>query len=427
MAARPPKRSKGRHRRSQRKKPQGTLQTVTIDRLGNAGDGMAGEVAVPFALPGEAVEARVAGAQGVLERVIRPSSDRQEPVCPHFGPPRACGGCQVQHVGLAASLEWKKRRLLAALHRVLDDVPEPTLFQSALGTRRRGKFALRHDGAKWQAGFRALRSHDIVPITECAVLHPNVLSAAQGFCAAAAEMGLSPAPLDLFITKSDTGLDMDVQGLDEMALTLDQREALASFAAGRDLARLSVDGVAVAAERTPQMVFGGTSVTLAPGGFLQATPDGEAFMVAKVLEAAKGARRIADLFSGMGTFSLPLTKGATVLAVDSDGPAIEALAHAAPQGLEAMRRDLMVDPLTPGELEGIDLVVFDPPRAGAAAQAKELADAAVPTIVAVSCNPDTLARDIGFFAGRYDMTALTLVDQFLFTPHIEGVAVFHRR
>lgn len=434
-----------RHRKSAYRKKAGgpkVAKTLTIDRLNAGGDGMAGDVAVPYALPGEVVEAAVSGKHAVPKHWLETAPERASSICPHFGlPGDGCGGCQMQHVGLEGTLSFKRTRLLNALARSGMAIPDPTVFQSALGSRRRAKLALkRHRGGSWTVGFRQRRSHEAVAMTQCAVLDPKIVTVAHAIAHRGADLFGQVAQAEMFLTHTDRGLDVDLLGLDEMTLSLPQREGFADLAGALDLARLSVAGVTLADRRTPQMDFGNLEVAVPQGSFLQATPDGEAVMQQAVLAALpQFAGRVADLFCGLGTFAAPLaaaplaTHGGAqceVVAVDEAGPAITQLQSAARRArypLTAVRRDLFEDPLTPAELDGFDMVVLDPPRAGAAAQFQQLAKAGVPTIVAVSCNPDSLARDLAALSDTYVMSDLTLVDQFLFTPHIEAVAVLRAR
>ena len=184
------------------------------------------------------------------------------------------------------------------------------------------------------------------------------------------------------------------------------------------------------------MHFDGIAVTPPPGGFLQASREGEAALIGLVKQAAAGAKKIADLFSGCGTFALPLARDATLFAVDSDRASIEALARAAgdAQGaglkinpVKSEARDLFERPLTAKELKGFDAIVFDPPRAGAAAQAAEIAASGVATVIGVSCNPATFARDARIIVGGgYALSQATPVDQFVYSPHVELVGVFRK-
>jgi 23S rRNA (uracil1939-C5)-methyltransferase len=174
------------------------------------------------------------------------------------------------------------------------------------------------------------------------------------------------------------------------------------------------------------------TVDLPAGAFLQAVPEAEQAMAALVCDAAGKARKVADLFSGLGTFTFALARKAAVVAGEFDPALLGALATAARRTpalkpVTTMRRDLMREPLSFQELNAFDAVVFDPPRAGAIAQALSLARSKVKQVVAVSCNPATFARDAkALIDGGYQLTRLTPFDQFVFSPHVELVASFAR-
>jgi 23S rRNA (uracil1939-C5)-methyltransferase len=198
------------------------------------------------------------------------------------------------------------------------------------------------------------------------------------------------------------------------------------------IVRLSVDGETVLQREAPVVRFDGVDVPFPPATFLQASLEGESALQELVLGAAKGAEVALDAFCGLGTFAIPLTRFARVTAVEVDGDALAALSagHARASGRKAvasLKRDLMRHPLGPEELRGYDVAVFDPPRAGAEGLARSLAAAAIPRIVAVSCEPVTLARDCAILAeAGYTITQATPVDQFVGTDHIEVVAILER-
>ena len=419
-----------RRARSGRPPAKTVRRTLTIDRLGNAGDGLAGDIAVPFALPGETVEAAVQGQKGELTAITEPSAGRAAPPCRHFGRPGdACGGCKLQHLAPDDYRAWKTARLTSALARASVAAPPPQAVWCAPATRRRAKLAYVPDGEGLAPGFHALGSRRVVPLAECHVLHPDLFALAR---ALGPLVGVLPArrPVDVLLTLTDTGADVDVPGADEAAMGMAARVLAARLAGELDLARLSVGGVPLAERRTPSLTLGGVPVALPPGAFRQASAAGQAALTEIVLDATRGASAVADLFCGVGTFALPLSERATVTAVESDEAALAALSRAAKRAgrpLAAERRDLFTRPLLGPELSCLDAVVLDPPRAGARAQAEALVRDPVSLIAYVSCDPGTLARDAHLLSAAYDLTALSLVDQFVWSPHIEAVAVFTRR
>jgi 23S rRNA (uracil1939-C5)-methyltransferase len=179
-------------------------------------------------------------------------------------------------------------------------------------------------------------------------------------------------------------------------------------------------------------LLAGVAVDLPADGFLQASVEAERALTELVLAGVGDAGRIADLHAGLGTFTFALAARARVSAVDGSRAAIDALAAAAARSGFAGRiatetRDLDARPLLPDELNRFDAVVFDPPRAGAAAQAAALAGSRVARVVAVSCNPATFARDARLLVdGGFRLARVVPVDQFLWSPHVELVAWLER-
>ena len=391
---------------------------------------MAGDIAVPFALPGERVEAAVTGRKGRLLTVEEPAASRAAPPCRHFGlPGEGCGGCKLQHLAEADYRAFKLSQLTGALARAGVRHPAPEAVWSGPRERRRAKLVFVRTEEGVRAGFRALMSDRVVPLAECHLLAPALFEAALALpplMTAFPWRGVAEAMLTL----TDTGLDVDVSGVDEAKLSMEARVAAARIAERLDLARLAVGGAPLAERRTPALRLGGVPAALPPGAFLQATERGQMALTDAVLSACEGAARVADLFCGVGTFALPLSAQASVHAAEAEGPAIAALTAAARRAgrpVEAEARDLYTRPLLAEELSRFDAVALDPPRAGAAAQVAELARSAVPVIAYVSCAPAALARDAAMLSACYHLTGLTLVDQFLWSPHIEAVAVFRRR
>ncbi|WP_439573428.1 class I SAM-dependent RNA methyltransferase [Phreatobacter sp.] len=401
---------------------------LTISHVGHRGDGVAEGRFVPFTLPGEVVEVEGEAERAAPVRIVSPSPDRVAPPCPHFG---TCGGCALQHWARAPYLDWKRDLVAAALrqHGLVADIA-PTIDAHGEGRRRVAFHARRGDGPRPTVGFAAARSHAIIAIDACPLLAPGLGGALAAARRIATTLEGVAKPLDLQVTAAAQGLDMDLRG----AGRLSERERLrlieAAGAAG--LARLTNHGSLVMQREQPVVLVDGLAVPLPPGAFLQATEAGETTLARLVLGAVGKAKAVADLFCGVGPFALRLARQARVLAIDADAPAIAALAAATrtASGLKPIRaeaRDLFRRPLLAAELKGLDAVVFDPPRAGAEAQAKLLAKADIGRIVAVSCNPATFARDATILAaGGWKPGTLTPVDQFRWSAHVELVADFTR-
>jgi 23S rRNA (uracil1939-C5)-methyltransferase len=411
------------------------VERLVINRLGRRGDGIAdapaGPLYVPYALPGETAEVDPWPGHPDRRHLIKidiASPDRIAPICPHFG---ICGGCALQQLATAQYRDWKRRLVSEALAQVGLDVPVDELIDAHGEGRRRAVFhARRGPRDLLEVGFAALRAHHVVAIDRCPILAPALGGAIEAAWTIAEALAGEGKPLDIQVTATDTGLDVDVRG--SGPLTTQRMADLARVAERHKLARLTRHGEMVSLRATPTLKIGRAQVVLPPAAFLQATAAGEAALAQLVETHCQDARRVADLFAGIGPFTLRLAQRSRVAAADSDAAAITALqrAAAATQGLkpiDAQVRDLFRRPLVPVELKPFDAVVFDPPRQGAEAQARALAASAVPRIVAVSCNPATFARDARILVdGGYQLTRVTPVDQFLYSAHVELVAPLHR-
>jgi 23S rRNA (uracil1939-C5)-methyltransferase len=280
------------------------------------------------------------------------------------------------------------------------------------------------------AGFHGRASDVITQIPECQLLHPALLTGTEMAEALAMQGTSRKAALAVTLTLSDEGLDVSVTGGKPLDGPL--RQILAQLTQAHGVARLAWDGEVIAMSAPPAQSFGIARVVPPPGAFLQATLEGEAALVAAVREIAGEASQIADLFAGCGTFSLPLAEGGEVLAVEGDAHMVQALDQGwrTAQGLKqvtAQARDLFRRPLLPDELARFGAAVLDPPRAGAAAQVAELAQANVARIAYVSCNPVSFARDARVLVDAgYGINWVQVVDQFRWSAHTELVASFSK-
>jgi len=410
-------------------------EQLTIQRLGHRGDGIAetavGPVYVPYTLPGEVVTVEpVAGHpdRRHLVHVDKPSHERATPVCKHFG---QCGGCAVQHWSLAEYHLWKRSLVVEALEHVGLIAPvEPLIDAHGQGRRRATLHARRGTHDLLEVGFTAPRAHHIIAIDRCPILSPGLDGAVQAAWAIAEILKPTSKPLDIHVTATDSGMDVDVRG--SGPLSSGRTTTLARLTEAHKLARLTRHGELVAQGAQPTLKVGRAHVPLPPGAFLQATAEGEAALARLVIGHVGAAKRVADLFAGIGTFALRLAENARVSAADNDASAIKALERAAAttsglKPVEAIARDLFRRPFMAAELKAFDAVVFDPPRQGAEAQARELAKSKVAIVVAVSCDATTFARDAALLVdGGYKLASITPVDQFRYSAHVELVAKFER-
>ncbi|WP_321342494.1 RsmD family RNA methyltransferase [Breoghania sp.] len=406
-------------------------ETVTIDHLAHRGDGVAlvGDkpLYVPLTLAGETVQIERKGERAKLLSVEAPSPQRVDAVCPHYG---VCGGCALQHMEPIAYRAWKEEQVKAALASRGIEADIRPIVEARPGTRRRAVLSAVRAGGRVLLGYHERMANRLVGIETCPVLTPRIVAALPTLNGLASRLAPRKGELRLNVLDTTTGLDVAIDGADRKASR--DFPAFGRFAAEADFARLSINGEVVIEIRPPALDFAGAAMVPPPGGFVQASAEAEAAMSQAVLEGLEGAKRVADLFAGSGTFALRIAREAMVLAVESDKPAMAALdtAWRRAKGLKTISqdvRDLFRSPLRPEELDGFDAVVFDPPRAGAKEQATQLAASKVKTVVAVSCNPATLARDLRtLIDGDYALKWVLPVDQFLFSPHIEVVALLKR-
>lgn len=415
-----------------------TTQTVKIQSMGAQGDGIAhcpdGTVYVPFSLPGETVAIARVKDHGTIMSISEASPQRRDPLCRHFGPDGeggTCGGCSLQHMGDEAYHAYKRDLVVSALKSkgLTPDVDPLVICQP--GQRRRAVFAVRKTEKSVLLGFNQAASHHIVDISECPVTSSGIISRLDDLRAIGAALVQNAEPFRMTVLESLSGLDISVEGI--KSINDKQRRVLTeTVLAMRGIARVSLNGEILIEPQKPAVKFGKSEVNPPPGNFTQATMAAEEAMAEIVASHFGKAKRVADLFAGCGTFSLRLAEKSQVLAAEGDDKAIKALDAGArrTQGLKpvkAEKRDLFRRPLMVSELKTYDAVVFDPPRAGAEAQSKELARSAVKKIAAVSCNPLTLARDLAILIeGGYRIVRVVPVDQFLWSPHVEAVALLEK-
>jgi 23S rRNA (uracil1939-C5)-methyltransferase len=403
---------------------------VEIESLGAKGDGVAegGALYVPYTLPGERVRVVRHGDRARAEEILTASPARIKPVCPVFG---TCGGCALQHATERFTALWKRDLIVATLAaRGITEVAVRPTITSAPGSRRRITVTGRRTRKGVLIGFHGPASTDIVPIETCAVAEPALIAVLSRLDELVGLAASRKGEARLTLTLTNGGIDVAVT--EAKPVTGPAQALLAGVAARAGIARLGWNGEEVATMRAPEVAMGRARVVPPPGGFLQPTRDGEAALVEAVGEAVGAAGRIADLFCGSGTFTLPLAEQAEIHAVDGVAEALVALdaAWRTTPGLKLVRcerRDLTHRPLLPAELKGVEAVVIDPPRAGARNQAEQLARSQVPRIASVSCNPATFARDARILIDSgYRLDWVQPVDQFRWSPHVELVAGFRR-
>lgn len=413
-----------------------STETVKITRLGAQGHGIAesdqGLVYVPHTLPGETVAIARNGNHGSLMSITQVSPDRITPLCRHFDPDRdACGGCSLQHLAETPYRDFKRELVVEALKSkgLAPEVGELVVAQP--GERRRTVFSARKTEKDFLLGFNRAETNHIVSIEECPIASPGIMARLEAIRAVGQALAVGSDTFHITVLETLSGLDLAAHDL--KPLSDKQRRAATETVLGlKGIARVSVNGEVLIEPQKPLIDFGGVKVSPPPGAFTQATKPAEDAMADLVLSHLAKAKRVLDLFAGSGTFALRLARMAKVHAVEGEEKSLKALDHAArnTQGLKPVsveKRDLFRRPMTLLELKNYDAVVFDPPRAGAEAQVKELARSGIKSIAAVSCNPGTLARDLRILVdGGYRITSVTPIDQFLWSPHVETVALLRK-
>lgn len=408
-----------------------TSTRLTISRLGAQGDGVAetprGPVFVPFALPGETVTAAVNKDRAELIALIEASPERIEPSCLHFG---TCGGCSLQHLEEGAYRAFKRETVVTALRQRGIEADVGELIACPPASRRRVTWTALRTDAGMLLGYRKAMSHDIVDISRDPIAVPAIAAAIPLIRELAGVLAAGSDAFKLLVTATETGLDIAVTGTG--ALAEGRRQRATQFAIANRLARLSVEGEIVVAPQKPRIQIGEVGVFPPPGAFLQAVASAEDAMAALVTAHLSKSKKVADLFCGVGTFALRLARSSMVHAVEAETAALAALDRAFryADGLKTItheRRDLVRRPLTWKELNAYDGLVFDPPRAGAEDQARQIARSELRYVAAVSCNPATLARDLSILLeGGYRLLSVTPIDQFLWSHHVEAVALLEK-
>ncbi len=421
--------------------------TLNIYKLGAQGDGLAdydGEsVYVDCALPGEKVEAVLERGKdkvlrGRIIHVLEASADRQDPPCGHYAD---CGGCALQHMQQTAYRDWKIKSFQALLaqkkiHPVHWD--DPVFIPQA--TRRRASFALRKSGKRLSIGFHRRHSHQIVDVQSCLVMDADLMHVRDAMASHLLVMMKDGASGDLFLQKTAAGFDAvltaplssangqpDYNVLDAAGAMA--REGLVARFGWR--ARETDAPEMLVEAQKPFVMMGDLRVELPPLAFLQPSVAGQDALCAAAADYLKGLAvesplsRAADLFAGCGTFTGLMRGFATrVDAFEGDRAAVEALkksGHA-----HAFARNLFKQPLQAAELKNYQFVLLDPPRAGAKSQCEAMAASAeMPNIIYISCNPASFMRDAQtLIEGGYTLERLRLIDQFIWSAHVELAALF---
>ena len=360
---------------------------------------------------------------------LEPGPHRAVPPCRHFG---KCGGCQLQHVDEEALTRFVFERVAHAAHgQGLEPARVAAAHLSPPESRRRASLYAMMSGGRMLLGYREARSHRVVDLAECPVLLPELAALLAPIRRLLARIGGRIAA-DIELARVDQGVDLAIRGLTVEGLAA--TEGMLDFAREQGLARLVLDqGYGPEALWEPEPVtvtLSGVTVGFPASAFLQATADGEAALVGAAREWLAGSATVADLFSGLGTFSFALAGPAKVLAAEAARDAHLACKMAAARAqkpVHALHRDLFRNPLQADELNRFAAVLLDPPRAGAREQIARIAESTVGRVVYISCNPASWARDAAALIGAgYRLEEVRPVGQFRWSTHVELASLFVR-
>ena len=414
---------------------------VTIEELGGRGDGIVkaekGPIYVPFSVPGDVVDLDIQGRKGSINRFYEKSSHRVEPPCQYF---MRCGGCAVQHIEDKYYRHWKTDLIRTALkNQDLTDIQFAELQVSSINSRRRTSFhALGLGARKIKLGYAQKGSHNLIDINMCSIIVPEIEQFIDPLRVFLTGYLKQKQKMTIAVTASDNGLDVILNGAGEP--DLDLRMKAATFAEKNDLARISWLDTKIkksyfellAERKKPFVTFNGRRVYYPIGSFLQATKEGQDILIKNMLESLPGCKKILDLFSGCGTFSVAAASECHVHAVENNQDMLNALKSSVNmmsgiKNLTTEVRDLFFRPLLPHELNEFDAAIIDPPRAGAHNQISEIIKSDLQKLVMISCNPVTFAKDSRrLVEAGFTMGIVTPVDQFLFSSHLEIITVFTR-
>ena len=399
-----------------------------ITRLGHLGDGVAeGPGFAARTLPGEVVDGDLDGQRLNNVRILEPSDLRVRPPCPSY---KSCGGCALQHVSDPFVSDWKADLVRQAIAARGIEAQIRQVHTSPPQSRRRAKLTARRTKSGAMMGYMGRASHALVDVQECLLLPPGLSAIRPVLLQMVQILATRKSVLEIHLTDARPGPDVAIDGCDVPGPQVLQK--LAGIVSNAGISRLTIGDEVVAQQSQPLVSMGLAEVPLPPRAFLQATEEGQTALIQGVVEALDGCRNVADLFSGAGTFTFPLAEFAAVQAEESESDLTITLEqgrnHA--QGLKpitVLRQDLFRNPLLAEDMAKFDGLCLDPPRAGAEAQARHLADAGPAKLAFVSCDPGNFARDAAILSAAYDLTWIDIVDQFRWSPHVELVAQFVRK
>lgn len=415
-------------------------KSLIVQELGQNGDGVIiadnQRLYIPYATPGDEVSVELTLTkknrfQVLSHQITKQGKNYATPPCPHYG---TCGSCQIQHLNDETYLQFKRDKILRPMRFEGFQNPENVVKDPIIlppGLRRRANFNFRCLANGVELGYHKYHSYELLTLESCHVLRPEIVTFMKPLLSILGQTFPAGMEGEVFITAAHNGLDVNVEVRDKTPLTLEQRELWGQFVTHQNLCRLLVTLKGkedfILQRETPYVLFDNVCVESNCRGFLQPSFEADQQLTSIVCDFLPQApMRIADLFCGRGTLSFPLSRFAPVDGYEMDEPALNALKKAADKSqrqISTFYRDLFKTPLNVKELIPYDVVVIDPPRAGAIEQTQALANSPIPTLIYVSCNPLTFARDVRILvAGGYRIETIQPLDQFRWTVHVEAIA-----
>ena len=394
-----------------------------------------GPLLIPFVLPDEEVFVEtVSPKRAVLKSILKKSTDRSQPPCIYFG---QCGGCQLQHMNQESYKTFKKDQVIRAFQKF--NLPLTVLGDMEIlreGERRRINFRAEKNNGEIDLGFHKRRSHDILNIETCLLLKDSLNQLIDPLRVCLNGFLNTDDKVHIFLTDVDDGVDF-LMVVETGELSQAKKTFLVEWGKKHGMVRMILqtgkEEELLYQKSTPHVSFGQHSIMFPSQGFLQPSRRGQEEMIGWIIKTIpKKVKRVADLFCGLGTFSFPLSDHALVMGYEAHPKAVQYFNLSANQlktkhTIEATQRDLFLYPLSFQELNQFDMVLLDPPRAGAYQQVRRIAKSDVPYVIMVSCNVDTFARDASILRdGGYQIKKVHLLDQFLWSPHLEIISFFEK-
>ena len=423
-------------------------KTLVINHIGSRGEGVSSlhtefnykekqyNFFIPFSLPSETIIARPIhfSSQGIRAEIIEikeASSDRIEPQCKHFF---KCGGCTLQH--------WKFKRISTPILKLSSNTYVKPIMISSLKSRRHTKFMAKKIKETTIVGFNEYRTNFITKINECIILDEQIVKLINNIEKPLNNLLQIGETISIHANLLDNGIDLLIDGLEKVPFN--QFTELNETLLQNNVIRFN----RMSNDKTTDLLFITTNTSLSnklfsstvyptPGGFLQATIEGENAIVNNTINALENINKsklICELFSGCGTITIPLLlKKYKIHAFEINHEALEAINIAAKKyGLSnnvvTKNRNLKTTPLNPEELTKYDAIIIDPPRSGAHLQFSNIAKSKVPIVVSISCNINTFIRDSkSLIENNYVLKWVQPIDQFLFSSHVELIGLFEIR